>query len=143
MKMIDLGRKCDTCEMTISSSSKKNNKVYYPTLYISGVKGLDLGVGPIEFHAKGKVISVSERETMKDGQPSEDYSVEIEVQEMVPMGMEEMEDSASGLEAAIDSIAAKKSKSLMAESEMEDEMEDEGEMEDMEEEGEDMEKEEY
>jgi len=129
MKMINLGRKCDTCEMTISPSSKKASKVYYPTLYISGVKGLDLGVGPIEFHAKGKVVSVSERETMKNGQASEDYSVEIEVQEMVPMGMSEMEDSASGLEDAIDSIAAKKSKSLMAESEMEDEMEDEGEME--------------
>lgn len=125
--MIDLGRKCDTCEMTISPSSKKTSKIYYPTLYISGVKGLDLSVGPIEFHAKGKVVSVSERETMKNGQPSEDYSVEIEVQEMVPMGMSEMKDSASGLEDAIDSIAAKKSKSLMAESEMEDEneMEDE------------------
>jgi hypothetical protein len=125
MKMINLGRKCDTCEMTISPSSKKASKVYYPTLYISGVKGLDLGVGPIEFHAKGKVVSVSERETMKDGKPSEDYSVEIEVQEMVPMGMSEMEDSASGLEDAMDSIAAKKSKSLMAESEMDDETEDE------------------
>ena len=123
--MIDLGRKCDTCEMTISPSSKKTSKIYYPTLYISGVKGLDLSVGPIEFHAKGKVVSVSERETMKNGQPSEDYSVEIEVQEMVPMGMSEMEDSASGLEDAIDSIAAKKSKSLMAEADMEDEMEDE------------------
>jgi hypothetical protein len=123
MKMIDLGRKCDTCEMTISPSSKKTSKIYYPTLYISGVKGLDLSVG--------KVVSVSERETMKNGQPSEDYSVEIEVQEMVPMGMSEMEDSASGLEDAIDSIAAKKSKSLMAESEIEDEgeMEEEDEME--------------
>ena len=123
--MIDLGRKCDTCEMTISPSSKKTSKIYYPTLYISGVKGLDLSVGPIEFHAKGKVVSVSERESMKNGQPSEDYSVEIEIQEMVPMGMSEMEDSASGLEDAIDSIAAKKSKSLMAEADMEDEMEDE------------------
>jgi hypothetical protein len=111
--------------MTISPSSKKTSKIYYPTLYISGVKGLDLSVGPIEFHAKGKVVSVSERESMKNGQPSEDYSVEIEIQEMVPMGMSEMEDSASGLEDAIDSIAAKKSKSLMAEADMEDEMEDE------------------
>lgn len=123
--MIDLGRKCDDCVVPISPPSKKNSKVYYPTLYISGVKGLDLSVGPIEFHAKGKVVSVSERESMKDGQPSEDYSVEIEVQEMVPMGMSEMKDSASGLEDAIDSIAAKKSKSLMAEADMEDDSEDE------------------
>lgn len=127
--MINLGRKADTMDMAITTSRKKSEKTYYPTLYISGVKGLDLGVGEIEFHAKGRVVSVSERETMKDGQPSEDYSVEIEVQEMVPMGMKEMEDSASGLEDAIDSIAAKKSKSLMAESEMEDEIEEEDEME--------------
>lgn len=134
--MINLGRKCDDCIAPISPPSKKNNKVYYPTLYISGVKGLDLEVGEIEFHAKGRVVSVSERETMKDGQPSEDCSVEIEVQEMVPMGMKEMEDSASGLEDAMDSIAAKKSKSLMANDDMEEES-------DMEDTGEDMEEEEY
>lgn len=134
MKMIDLGRKCDTCEMTIAPSSKKGNKIYYPTLYISGVKGLDLEVGDIEFHAKGRVVSVSERETMKNGQPSEEYAVEIEVQEMVPMGMSEMEDSASGLEDAMDSIAAKKSKSLMADSEMEDDSDMEDQADDTEEE---------
>lgn len=112
MKMIDLGKKCETCDMPAPMKSEKN-KVYYPTLYISGVKGLDLSVGDIEFHAKGKVVSVSERESMKNGQPSEDYSVEIEVREMVPMGMSEMEDSSSGLDKAMDSIAAKKSKGLM------------------------------
>jgi hypothetical protein len=106
--------------------AKMKEKVYYPTLYISGVKGLDMSVGDIEFHAKGRVISVSERETMKDGQPSEDYSVEIEVREMVPMGMEEME--GEGLDSALDSIASKKSKKM--EMEVEDE---EGEMEDEEE----------
>jgi len=141
MKMINLGRKAETMDMAITTSRKKSEKMYYPTLYISGIKGLDLEVGDIEFHAKGRVVSVSERETMKNGEPSEEYAVEIEVQEMVPMGMEEMEDSASGLEDAINSIAAKKSKRVMAEAEMEDEMEEEGE--EMEEEDEMEEEEQY
>lgn len=107
-----------------NGKAKMKEKIYYPTLYISGVKGLDLSVGDIEFHAKGRVISVSERETMKDGQPREDYSVEIEVREMVPMGMEEME--GEGLDSALDSIASKKSKKMEMEVEDEEvEMEDE------------------
>jgi hypothetical protein len=122
MKMINLGRKADTMDMAITTSRKKSAKMYYPTLYISGIKGLDLSVGDIEFHAKGKVVSVSERETMKDGQSREDYSVEIEVREMVPMGMEEME--GEGLDSALDSIASKKSKKMEMEVE-EVEMEDE------------------
>lgn len=112
MKMIDLGKKCDVCDMPIGGGkAKMKEKIYYPTLYISGVKDLDLSVGDIEFHAKGRVVSVSERETMKDGQPSEDYSVEIEVREMVPMGMSEME-SGDGLDSALKSIASKKSKDM-------------------------------
>lgn len=133
--MINLGKKCETCEVPTQMKSEKN-KVYYPTLYISGIKGLDLSVGDIEFHAKGKVISVSERESMRNGEPSEDYSVEIEIREMVPMSMDEMNDSASGLEDAMNSIAAKKSKKIMVieDTEEEDEGEEMEEEEEMDEE---------
>lgn len=101
-KMIDLGRESDCspcCDVKESSSGKK---IYYPTLYISGVKGLDLSTGEITFTAKGKVVSVSERESNRDGKVSEEYSCEIEVHAISTDGAK------GGLDSAMDKIASKK-----------------------------------
>ncbi len=102
-KMIDLGREYDCCTPCCDAKSDSSmKKKSYPTLYISGVKGLDLSTGEITFTAKGKVVSVSERETDRDGKTSEEYSCEIEVHSM------STDAEKGGLDSAMDKIASKK-----------------------------------
>lgn len=104
-KMIDLGRKDSCCIPACCDSSGKDSKkerVYYPTLYISGIKGLDLDLGKIKFTATGKVVSTTERKSEKGNQ--EEYSCEIEVQAI------QIDDFGASLDDAMDKISAKKSK---------------------------------
>ncbi len=87
-----------------SVAEKTTKKKYYPTLYISGVEGLDLEVGDITFTASGKVTSCTE--TQREGGKTT-YSCEIEVHGL------DVEDNAEsdGLDKAISKIAKKKSES--------------------------------
>lgn len=97
--MINLGKKSDLCSPCCHE--KDEDKKYYPTLYISGVKGLDLDMGDVVFVAKGRVRSVAEREKSKGG---EEMSYEIDVHEI------EVKDESS-IEDKMDRIAKKKSSS--------------------------------
>ncbi len=106
-KMIDLGKKMDSsCCSPASEGKKGESKLYYPSLYISGVEGLDLSTGEITFTAKGKVVSVSRRETEEDG---EKYSCEIEVHSIsAPGAKPEKGDSGTSLEKSLEDISSKK-----------------------------------
>lgn len=107
-KFIDLGREYDSCckpaPCCDSSSEKKKS---YPTLYISGITGLDLSMGEITFTAKGKVVSVSRRE--RDGE-GDQCSCEIEVHSISAPGAkpEESEEADSRLDKELTKIEKKK-----------------------------------
>lgn len=119
-KMIDLGREYDCGPCCSDSSPKGKKRISYPTLYLSGVKGLYLDTGEITFTAKGKVVSVSKRD--KDGDPKtpgEEYSCEIEVHSISAPGAS----SDGGLEGELDAISAKKSKQMEMDAEEMDEEE--------------------
>lgn len=118
---IDLGREYDSgpcCEPSLKQKGKK--KISYPSLYISGIKGLDLDTGEITFTAKGKVVSVSKRDKdMDPSTPGEEYSCEIEVHSISAPGASK-DKSEDGLDAAFTKI--EKSKRPV---DMEDEEDDE------------------
>lgn len=94
MATINLGKKWNDSPVKPAGSS--DSKMSYPSLYLDGVKGLDLETGDIEFTAKGKVTSCTERD---DGT----CSCTIEVHEMDCQGCEE-----EGLDEALKKIASKK-----------------------------------
>lgn len=102
-KFIDLGRTYETCAPSDpkNKGSKVKEKISYPTLYISGVEGLDLGTGDVTFTAKGRVISVSKRDTEDKGEQS---SVEIEVKSINFPGAKEED----GLDKKLTEIEADK-----------------------------------
>lgn len=96
--MIDLGVKPSKGQMPIEAPSPTT---HYPTLWIRGVDGLDLSVGPITFTASGKVLSYTERETEK----GETCDYEIEIHSMSPKS-----GPAKDLKEELDGIQAKKYK---------------------------------
>jgi hypothetical protein len=110
---IDLGREMDCGPCSPKSDSQKGDKKkYYPTLYITGVEGVDLEPGEIEFRAKGRVVSISKRETEEDG---EKCSCEIEVHSIDYPGAKPEDDSGDTSEKSLDKslsdIESKKSPS--------------------------------
>lgn len=98
-QFIDLGQESTGCCVP-ESSKKGEKKKYYPTLYISGVEGLDLQTGDIEFRAKGRVVSISRRESADDG---EKCSCEIEVHSINYPGAVPEDDSEDSTESKLDS----------------------------------------
>jgi hypothetical protein len=124
-EFIDLGREYDSSPCCCSEKPKGKGKksVSYPTLYISGVKGLNLTTGEIEFTAKGKVVSVSNRTSEKEG---DQWSAEIEVHSISAPGAEaeegSSESSSEKLRKAIDDAA--KSRKKPTKDEEEDDEED-------------------
>lgn len=96
---IDLGREYES--PCCPPSKSKVAKVSYPCLYISGIEGLDLETGEITFTAKGKVVSVSRRNSESEG---EHYSCEIEVHKIsIPGARPE-----DGLERSLKKIESSK-----------------------------------
>jgi len=73
---IDLGKKSDHSMMAMPKESEDDSKVYYPSLYISGVKVSLPESGEITLKFK----KLSETKSTCDGKT--DYSVELEVQEI-------------------------------------------------------------
>lgn len=96
-KEIDLGQPYGELTQASPSAPKKVN---YPTVYIRGVKSLDLPAGNFSFSATGKVVSKTERTT--SNVKTCDY--EIEIQTIKPEGK-----STSGLKEKLDSIENSKS----------------------------------
>lgn len=113
-KLVDLGREYDSgpCCVSEKQPKKGEKKKSYPTLYISGVKGLDLSTGEISGCFKGKVVSVSERSSTRDGKTTEDYSCEIEFH---GLSVDDSEAKEGGLEEAIEKISKKKEAPAKAE----------------------------
>ena len=101
-KMIDLGVSYENPPSPVKTSGSKKRKSY-PTLYISGVKGLEPEIGDVYGNFRGKVISVSSRNSESDGST---VSCEIEIHE-ISLNDEEREDG-NGLEKALDAIASEK-----------------------------------
>lgn len=97
-EFINLGREYDNGPCCTSESKPGKKKISFPSLYISGVEGLKLGTGDITFTAKGRVVSVSERDTEDKGSQC---SVEIEVKEISIPGAKEED----GLDSALTKIA--------------------------------------
>jgi len=99
-------------------SPAKSDKVIYPTLYVSDVKGFKgLPDGEFAFTGKGKVSMV------KHDKKRDTCSFEIEVMDITPEGKAK---STKGLEEELDKIEEEKM-SEESDDEMEDEMEDESE----------------
>lgn len=96
--MIDLGVKPSGLQ---AQTAIKEPGPSYPSLWIRGVKGLDLSVGPIAFTASGNVLSCTERETEK----GETCDYEIEIHSMSPKS-----GPAKDLKEELDGIQAKKYK---------------------------------
>jgi len=113
--MIDLGREynpCGPCDSSSDGPSKGKKKISYPSLYITGVKGLDIDTGEITFTARGKVVSISKRDKGvypdADGDDDGDeYSCDIEVHAISIPGAS-ADDSEEGLGKALDKISKKK-----------------------------------
>ncbi len=81
MKTIDLGKTSGTGSPEVKSPTD-SKKPYYPSVYITDIDGADdLPTGEFEFHAKGKVVSKSTRESA-DGKKT--TSIEIEVHKITP-----------------------------------------------------------
>jgi hypothetical protein len=105
---VNLGREyslnepCCASPRDAKSAKKAEKRISYPTIYISGVTGLDLPTGEITFTAKGRVVSITDRKA--DGKGS-DFSCEIEVHSIKA---ESGEGAEGGLEEAIEKIAKKK-----------------------------------
>ncbi len=96
-KSIDLGRKASDTAGPAVMADKKDPKVYYPSVYISGVDGASFPLGEISFTAKGEVVSCK-----KDG-------CEIEIHSMTPSAAAATKkDAGEGLDEALDGIAADK-----------------------------------
>jgi hypothetical protein len=72
-------------------------EMHYPSFHVSNVKDMDMETGEIEFMAKGKVRSVTEREGK--------YSYEIEVHSICPY-------EEGDIKSAFDKISSKKSKKM-------------------------------
>lgn len=109
MAYVDLGQEYKVggpcCAPEPNGAMKKGEKrISYPTLYISGAKGLDLSTGEIEFRCKGRVVSVSER---RDDGKDDRYSCEIEVHAISP---ESGDGAEGGLDEALEKIESTKSK---------------------------------
>lgn len=99
--MIDLGK---TSDLKSFPEKTGKNKKYYPSIYISGVPGLEVEVGDITFLAKGKVVSCTE--TKRNGEDAS-YSCEIELH-----GIDVKEyDASDDIDEAMDKISKKKSES--------------------------------
>lgn len=104
---IDLGNKPGK-EMS-KEAAMAPREVYYPTLHLSNVDGLDeLPEGEFTFTAKGKVTSYTERVT--DGKKS--CSCELEVHNIKPSTkkMKKEKDADERLDDSFDKIAKKKAK---------------------------------
>lgn len=84
MKTIDLGRKSPSMPMPVK---EEKNKIYYPNVYISSVKGLELpDDGEFEFTGRARVTSKTEN--MKD----ETCSYDLELMSITPTGPGEDDD---------------------------------------------------
>jgi len=83
MKTIDLGRKSPSGPVAVN---EEKNKVYYPNVYISNVKGLKLPEGDFEFTGRARVTSKTEN--MKD----ETCSYDLELMSITPNGESEDND---------------------------------------------------
>lgn len=91
---IDLGKKPEETSSACCDGPKKDaNKKYYPTAYISGVKGLELSVGDTGT-ATFRVVGTSQR----SGQEAASYDIEIV----------SVEEGGDGLDKALNKIAKKK-----------------------------------
>ncbi len=103
MKTIDLGRKSPSGAMPVK---EEKNKVYYPNVYISNVKGLKLPDGDFEFTGKARVTSKTEN--MKD----ETCSYDLELMSITPNGESEDND--------LEETMKRKAKKKMDEMEMDE-----------------------
>lgn len=83
MKTIDLGRKSPSGPI---EPKAEKNKVWYPNVYISNVKGLKLPDGEFEFTGRARVTSKTEN--MKD----ETCSYDLELMSITPIGPGEDDD---------------------------------------------------
>lgn len=103
MKTIDLGRKSTSGPM---EAKVEKNRVYYPNVYISNVKGLKLPEGDFEFTGKARVTSKTEN--MKD----ETCSYDLELMSITPSGESEDND--------LEETMNRKAKKKMEEKEMDE-----------------------
>jgi hypothetical protein len=95
--MIDLGKKPEPCCDSPKTDSKAP-KVYYPSLYVSGIDALDgLPDGEFTFTGKGKVVSKTE--STRDGKKT--CSCDIEIHAIKPDGKAKEPTAAEGLDAAL------------------------------------------
>ena len=104
--IIDLGKTPEpvkTPEAPSKQAKSAKPKAYYPTIYLSGVSGLEsLPEGEFEFEGIGRVVSKTVN--TKDGKKT--CSCEIEIKSIE---CEECEVEDETIEDAFDKVAAKKS----------------------------------
>ncbi len=98
---IDLGAKSEPIG---SLKPSKTPKVHYPSLYVSGIEGLDGVEDGDEVTIKGTVTSCTS--TSRDGKTT--YSCEIEARELSPEDSTDSEDGGDGLDSALSDIQKKK-----------------------------------
>ncbi len=94
-KTIDLGSKPMKDGGPMAMDAKPSAKVYYPSVYISGVSGTNFPLGKISFMAEGEVVSCK-----KDG-------CEIEIHSITPKSVAK-KDAGDGLDEALGKIEADK-----------------------------------
>jgi len=119
MKTIDLGKTQGEGPSAVKSTSD-SKKPYYPTLFISDIDGADdLPTGEFEFHANGKVVSKSTRESA-DGKKT--TSIEIEVHKITPDGSsinKAKKDAVDSLDETLGAMEKKKQESAAEEADEE------------------------
>jgi hypothetical protein len=109
---MDLGTSLEKTSSPMGEESGKSKK-YYPSIHISGVKGLeDLPDGEFEFTGKGRVVS------MTHNKKAGTCSCEIEVMDLEAGDKAESAD----LEDSLDKVLTDKEESKNSEMEEEDEM---------------------
>lgn len=96
MKTIQLGEKIDYgAEPSVAPVADKKEKMSYPTLYLSGVEGLDelagKGIAQIEYRMRSC--------TVREDDEGRDYSAEIEIISITPLTPKEAEKGASAQES--------------------------------------------
>jgi len=117
MKTIDLGKTHGTGPSEVKTTTD-SKKPYYPSFYISDIAGaVDLPTGEFEFHAKGRVVIKSTRESGDGGKTT---SIEIEVHEITPDGStskKEKKDAVDSLDEEFGAIEKKKQETAGEEAE--------------------------
>lgn len=96
-KVIDLGRKPTPMDEPKVAAESSEQKVYYPSFYLSDRSDIELPEGEFTFTGKAKVVSKTE--TTRGGKKKCSY--DIELHSIQPQASKKAKSSAEGLEESL------------------------------------------